>query len=173
MRKTLIPIAALLTVVAAAVAAPAAIPDANGSIHACRNTKTGVLRVIDTDKGQTCRKGEVALTWNQSGPQGPAGPSGVSGYHQVHQQTALAWTAGPDGWARSNAEVRCPAGEKVINGGGYAFIGDQQGVLAMIADSEPFDSESSGSGWVMHFRTQYRVDAQWYANLTATCAVVS
>jgi hypothetical protein len=97
----------------------------------------------------------------------------MSGYHQVHQQTALAWTAGPDGWARSNAEVRCPSGEKVINGGGYAYIADQQSVLAMIADSEPFDSDSAGSGWVMHFRTQYRTDAQWYANLTATCAVVS
>ena len=92
--------------------------------------------------------------------------------NQVHQQTALTWTAGPDGWARSNAEVHCPAGEEVINGGGYAYIGDQQSVLAMIADSESFDSESYGSGWVMHFRTQSRADAQWYANLTATCAVV-
>ena len=51
MRKALIPVSAVLVVLAAAVAATAAIPDANGVIHGCRSTKTGVLRVIDTDKG--------------------------------------------------------------------------------------------------------------------------
>jgi hypothetical protein len=41
LRKALIPAAAVLVVLAAAVAATAAIPDANGVIHGCRNTKKG------------------------------------------------------------------------------------------------------------------------------------
>jgi hypothetical protein len=86
LRKTLAPVAALLAVIAAAVAATAAIPDANGVIHACRNTKTGVLRVIDTDKGQTCSKNETALTWNQTGPQGPAGPAAVTSVRSIRHE---------------------------------------------------------------------------------------
>lgn len=62
MRKTLILAAALVTVIGAAVTAAAAIPDSNGVIHGCRNTKAGALRVIDTEKGQTCTKDEAALT---------------------------------------------------------------------------------------------------------------
>jgi hypothetical protein len=39
LRKTLILVAALLAVVGAAAAATAAIPDASGVIHGCRNTR--------------------------------------------------------------------------------------------------------------------------------------
>jgi hypothetical protein len=41
----------VLVVLVAAVAATAAIPDANGVIHGCRNTKCGALRVIDANTG--------------------------------------------------------------------------------------------------------------------------
>jgi hypothetical protein len=91
LRKALVPVAAVLVVLVAAVAATAAIPDANGVIHGCRNLKSGGLRVIDTDKGQTCSKDEAAMTWNQAGPQGLAGPAGsagppgVSNVHISHQ----------------------------------------------------------------------------------------
>src|SRR5205823_3482798 len=46
-----------------AAAAWASIPDAAGVIHACRNTSTGALRVIDTNAGQTCTSSETALQW--------------------------------------------------------------------------------------------------------------
>ncbi len=49
--------------------ASASIPASNGVIHACYSTTrnpVGRLRVIDTDAGQSCTAGEVALTWNQS-----------------------------------------------------------------------------------------------------------
>jgi hypothetical protein len=43
--------------------AVADIPDGN-TIHACRNKTTFALRVIDTDKAQTCTSSETALSWN-------------------------------------------------------------------------------------------------------------
>jgi hypothetical protein len=53
LRRTLVLATALLTVLAGAVVAAAAIPDGQGVIHACRSLNTGALRVIDTDSGQT------------------------------------------------------------------------------------------------------------------------
>jgi hypothetical protein len=43
----------------------ASIPDSNGIIHGCYKTSGGALRVINTDRGQTCGTGERALKWNQ------------------------------------------------------------------------------------------------------------
>jgi hypothetical protein len=50
----------------------ASIPDATGTIHACYTNVGGVLRVIDTDKGQTCKRWETALDWNAAPPAPPA-----------------------------------------------------------------------------------------------------
>jgi hypothetical protein len=84
LRKPLIVVAALLVVLVAAVAAAASIPDAQGVIHACRDRKSGALRVIDTEAGQSCSSREAALTWNQTGPAGPAGPAGsIAGAYVV------------------------------------------------------------------------------------------
>jgi Lamin Tail Domain len=58
----------------------AGIPDSDGTIHGCRNKKTGVLRVIG-DRGH-CRDNEKRLNWNvrgRTGPVGPAGPQGEPG----------------------------------------------------------------------------------------------
>jgi hypothetical protein len=67
-------------------AAYAAIPDSGGVIHGCYQTSGGLLtppqgtvRVVDSAQGQSCRAGETALNWNQTGPQGPAGPVGPTG----------------------------------------------------------------------------------------------
>ncbi len=60
-------------------AALASIPDSGGVIHGCDTAKDGTLRVIDTDAGQACVKGENGLNWNQTGPQGPPGPAGPQG----------------------------------------------------------------------------------------------
>ena len=55
----------------------ATIPDAGGVFHGC--IKKGTLRLIDRNAGQTCSRGETAVTWNQLGPQGPHGPQGPQG----------------------------------------------------------------------------------------------
>ena len=54
----------------------ATIPDANGVIHGCRKTGSGLLRVIDADVA-SCKPGEARLNWNQQGVQGPPGPPGT------------------------------------------------------------------------------------------------
>lgn len=75
-------------VVGGAVVASASIPSAGGTIQGCYTNKnllngslntSGVLRVIDQGAGETCRSGETALSWNQTGPQGPVGPTGPQG----------------------------------------------------------------------------------------------
>lgn len=54
-----------------------AIPETDGSIHACYDNTSGALRVIDPGAGQECRPGsETALNWNQKGPAGAQGPPG-------------------------------------------------------------------------------------------------
>jgi hypothetical protein len=63
-------------------AAWAAIPDANGVVHACYNRHAGTLRVIDTESAgeQGCRSpAEAAVTWNQRGPAGKTGETGAAG----------------------------------------------------------------------------------------------
>jgi hypothetical protein len=84
---------ALLGAVAAAALAAglayATIPDGQGVIHGCYKANKGDLRVVD---GGQCVAGEVALTWNQTGPQGlpgPAGPQGPSGPAGVSGLTTL------------------------------------------------------------------------------------
>jgi type VI secretion system secreted protein Hcp len=58
--------------------AVAAIPAADGTIHACYNNDGGALRVVDSDN-QCSTDGESAISWNQQGPQGPQGQKGDQG----------------------------------------------------------------------------------------------
>jgi len=74
-RKAIIGATALVVLGVSAGAAVAAIPDTDGVIHACRNTRDGTLRAVDTAAGQKCGKNEQSLNWNQTGPAGPAGAS--------------------------------------------------------------------------------------------------
>jgi hypothetical protein len=79
------PMLVALAVVGALVAggiAYAAIPDAGGVIHGCYKKSSpnqGTLRIIDTEKAQTCSNAETAVTWSQTGPQGSQGPQGPQG----------------------------------------------------------------------------------------------
>lgn len=82
-RKLIRPGLAASVVVAALLVAGgiayAAIPDGSGVIHGCYLKGLGTLRVIDTDKAQTCSKLEAPLDWSQTGPQGTQGPQGPQG----------------------------------------------------------------------------------------------
>jgi hypothetical protein len=73
-RSTLVAtLVGIVGLVALAVSAAwASIPDSTGTIHACYTNVGGLLRVIDTDKGQTCKSWEKALDWNQAPPAPPA-----------------------------------------------------------------------------------------------------
>jgi hypothetical protein len=48
----------------------AAIPDSNGTIHACYQRNGGNLRVVQSDSD--CRASESPLSWSQQGPPGNA-----------------------------------------------------------------------------------------------------
>ena len=64
MKKLHILIAALAVAVVAGGVGYAAIPSADGTISACKDS-TGALKVIDAEAGETCRAGQELLTWNQ------------------------------------------------------------------------------------------------------------
>ena len=75
-------LAGAIAAVAAGATAYASIPDSSGVIHGCFKSSTGnqgALRVIDTDKGQTCANGETPISWNQHGPTGSKGATGARG----------------------------------------------------------------------------------------------
>jgi len=46
-------------------------------ISSCVTSKTGSVRIVGAT--DTCKNGEIPMTWNQQGPQGPAGPAGPTG----------------------------------------------------------------------------------------------
>jgi hypothetical protein len=69
----------IMAVLFTSIIAFASIPGADGVIHGCYNVRLGgSLRVIDSSVEQ-CKSNEVALNFNQTGPQGPEGPVGLQG----------------------------------------------------------------------------------------------
>src|SRR5262245_38049663 len=88
----------------------AAIPDSSGVIHGCYGKSGGQLRVIDSAKSTACAKTELALNWNQTGPQGPQGPmgaQGLAGAQGPKGETGARGAAGPTGAAGATG----PSGE--------------------------------------------------------------
>jgi Collagen triple helix repeat (20 copies) len=137
-------VAATAVALVVAGVAYAAIPDSGGVIRGCYSTKNGALRVIDSSA--KCTNGELALNWNQQGPQGatgavgPQGPPGqagatgpqglqgpqgiegrpgVSGYEVVRQdQTLDDPYCNPSTHCMFEFVVSCPPG-KVALGAGF------------------------------------------------------
>jgi len=103
MRRRELLAAAVGALAAAALAggvAWASIPGDGGVIQGCYGKIGGVLRVIDTAKGQKCLDSEVAISWNQKGPKGdtgPAGPAGAAGPKGDTGASGPAGAAGPKG----------------------------------------------------------------------------
>ena len=82
----------------------AAIPDHDGAIHGCYTKVGGVLRVIDTAKGQKCLANlEVPITWNERGPKGDPGTAGVDGAPGRQGEPGPAGPPGPSGAASLDA----------------------------------------------------------------------
>ena len=68
----------MLALLAGSVAV-ASIPDTAGVIHGCYKSNNGQLRIIDTAAGDSCRNGETAISWSQTGQPGPQGIPGLKG----------------------------------------------------------------------------------------------
>lgn len=128
-RVTVLGAVAVLGVVAATFAA-AAIPDDDGTIHACRLLKSGKLRVVaDPDR---CRPKERKLSWNIRGPKGDAGPAGVAGAQGPPGEqgaTGEPGAAGPPGPAGPQGSKGDPGAGlssfEALSGLACTFEGDQ------------------------------------------------
>jgi hypothetical protein len=59
----------------------AAVPGADGTIHACYDNVSGQMRLHDAEDGtpRSCGNKESAVSWNVQGPAGPVGPEGPAG----------------------------------------------------------------------------------------------
>jgi hypothetical protein len=91
--------AGVAVLVAGGGAALATIPGDGGVVSGCYAKSTGALRVID-DSTTQCKDGEMALTWNQTGPQGTKGdpgPQGPRGDQGAQGPQGLQGDMGPTG----------------------------------------------------------------------------
>lgn len=95
--------------------AVAAVPSSDGVISGCYASKTGALRVVDVQRGQTCSPAEVALRWNATGPQGREGLTGPIG---ATGSTGATGPVGPGGAPGRDGTVgpSGPAGQQGADG---------------------------------------------------------
>jgi|tagenome__1003787_1003787.scaffolds.fasta_scaffold19886512_1 hypothetical protein len=112
-------VGAIVITVGGASTAVAVVPDQNGQIQACYTKVGGVLRVVDTGKGQKCSTSlENPIAWNQKGVPGAPGPAGAKGD---------AGSAGPQGEAgptgpKGDTGPEGPQGPKGDPGGGASTV---------------------------------------------------
>ena len=86
------------------------------TLYACVNRSSGWLRMVPA--GTPCHRTEAPLSWGMSGPAGapgPAGPPGPSGPGNIQ------YVEGGMYPNTSVARAFCPAGTKVIGGGGFSL----------------------------------------------------
>jgi Collagen triple helix repeat (20 copies) len=76
-------------------AASAKIPNAAGVFSGCYLTATGDLRLVPGNV--RCRRSEVRVRWNQSGPPGATGPEGPQGPQGAQGPVGAAGARGPVG----------------------------------------------------------------------------
>jgi Collagen triple helix repeat (20 copies) len=96
MRRTLLAAVAVAAVAAIAGGfAWATIPASNGVIKACYQKNNGQLRVVDS--AEACNSSELAIQWNQSGPQGATGAKGATGVRGPQGPTGARGATGLQG----------------------------------------------------------------------------
>lgn len=78
-RRGALALAAAVVVAMAGGIAYAAIPDADGTYHACMLKHVGTIRIIDPDRQRCSTYLEVELSFAKQGPQGDPGPAGPAG----------------------------------------------------------------------------------------------
>ena len=95
-RRLLLACSGMILAVSAGIAY-AAIPNTSGVINGCYLSGQGQLRVIDTEKGETCKSNETAISWNQKGPKGDQGIQGPKGDKGETGATGATGPTGPQG----------------------------------------------------------------------------
>lgn len=170
MKRSLAIALVVLATVAAAGTAYAAIPSADGVISACK-TKDGAIKLIDTEKGQSCPGSQQLVEWNKAGPagqDGQDGQDGVSGYETVFEQSATTSSGDKTVWAA------CPSGKQVLGGGAGVYgvqFAEGQAIVDGVAlvQSHP----ANGTSWAARASEFIPTDDAWYLAVWAICADVS
>jgi hypothetical protein len=113
--------------------ASAAVPDADGVIHACFDATSGQARIVDPKTGSPkgCGKNEIALDWNRQGPkgdqgevgpQGPVGPAGSTGPAGPIGPSGPAGPTGPAGPAGTSAAKVVSASAVGLGASGFTQV---------------------------------------------------
>jgi hypothetical protein len=128
-------LAVVSMLIASASIAYAAVPDSAGAIHGCITTRTGALRVIDTEASPagTCSSKERPITWNVQGAPGQPGADGAPGPAGSISATYVRHADSPSGGA--TATVTCDPGDIVTGGGANSD--------AVLADVHPYTADFS------------------------------
>lgn len=84
---------------------------AGGTIHACVNDSTGVVRIVDGPG--LCVGGETYVTWGTIGIQGPTGPAGTQGPPGVQGVAGTPGTRGAAG-APGVGDIGCANGQMAL-----------------------------------------------------------
>jgi hypothetical protein len=165
-RRSLVLLAALVVLVAAAGTVYATIPN-DGVIHACYSKSGGSLRVIDASV-TTCKASETSLTWNVEGVAGPQGDPGAQGDPGISGFTFVKGDVVDIAPGQTVvAGAQCPAGMVAI-AGGFAEV---FGPVGISVDTSYNDGGSSIREWLVSVTNNGAVNAQLVAQ--ASCAIVS
>jgi hypothetical protein len=172
-----------VTAIAAGAANPtrAAIPDANGVIHACYAKSGATLRIMDSTT-TTCGSNETAIQWNQagstgvSGPQGPAGTTGPRGPSNAFVGdnfsagfASVTLTSNGFGPTRV-AALALPAGSYVLNAAVGLYVNVAVGTLVPFSNVRCAFSASMGTIGTQ-FRASVGGSTSSYATLPLAAAV--
>ena len=88
-RLAVLAIVAMLVLGVPAVVSALGAGPTSGLIHACVNTNSGEIKIVDAD--DRCKNNWTPLDWNAVGPRGPEGPEGPQG------ERGLVGPEGPQG----------------------------------------------------------------------------
>jgi adhesin/invasin len=112
----------MLALVGGVAFATGTIPGPDGMIHGCFDRQNGSLRVV-SDAGQ-CRENELAIQWNQIGPQGPQGPAGPPGPGLQALPNTITLTASPSSIPANGVSTSTLAATVAKTVGGAAVAND-------------------------------------------------
>jgi len=159
MKKLHILIAALAVAVVAGGVGYAAIPSADGTISACKDS-TGALKVIDAEAGETCRAGQELLTWNQGAAHvlsNPISALASSAFNSTDKKVVMA---------------TCPDGTRAMSGGGWAAYpyGNGEQLMPGVGISL---SRSEGNGWSVAAQEMVPTTESWTLVASASCVSIS
>ena len=178
----------------------AAIPDSDGTIHACLLKSLEQVRIIDAATME-CRPNETPLSWNQQGPKGDTGPQGVTGPQGatgaqgatgqkgdtgtqgatgatgptggLDNVQVIHTTGTPTAGGFATAFANCPAGTTLTGGGAdvLGLVGDANGNGQRILRSQPFNVNQ----WIAQALAPADWQAQgfntqWQVDAYALCA---